>query len=102
MCDEVLEGHPFVDNPQGYRISNTYTVVDGLITQQVFDASPWNEAQWFGHKFDPSRVWPYQQWVQANRPELEQELFADFAFLRMKPSTVETHRQLIAEWRAQG
>jgi hypothetical protein len=102
VCDEVLQGHPFVSNPNGYRISSTYTLVDGLITEQVFDASPWGTGQWFDTKMDPARVWPYQQWVQANHPELEAELFSDFAFLRMTPSTVENHRQLIAEWRASG
>ena len=102
MCDEVLGGSPFFNDPSGRRISTTDTVVDSLITAQVLDASTWNYSQWFERRMDVALVFPYQQWVQANRPELEEELFADFAFLRMTPDNVETHRQLIAEWRAEG
>ena len=97
VCNEVLEGWPFMDRAIGeYVVFSTFTVVDGSITRQVLD---WSATE--THKYDSSTVIEYQDWIRANQPELEADLFRSFGGLNVTPDNVETHRELMAEWKAQ-
>ena len=96
VCDDVLEGFPFLTDPSGYQVTNTYTVVDGRITHRVLDYT-----NTIGKRVDAARVIDYQEWVRANRPELESRLFNFFGSLRIRPDSLEPHREAIAEWKAQ-
>ncbi len=97
VCDVMLEGSPFLSEQTDFRDVNTYTVEDGLITHQLFDYT-----QSDSERMHSPRVVDYQEWVRVNRPELEDQLFEFFGTLRMTPGVVETHRELIAEWKSQG
>lgn len=97
VCDLILEGHALVpDAPP--PVTDTFTVVDGRITQQVYDTTVSRFEDPFGLRLG------YLVYVEENRPELENTLFSlnRTGELRMTPDTVETHRELIAEWRASG
>lgn len=98
VCEVVIEGDAFWDVPP--PVTDTFTVEDGLITHQRYDTtalpvSPSDPA-------NPARL-EYLGWVEENRPELEGSLFwsESLGRLRLSPDTAETHRELIAEWRAQ-
>jgi len=95
VCAEVLAGHAFLSEPLP-PMTDTFTVVDGLITHQEYDTSSvFVEPDTF-----PLRL-EYQNYIASTRPELEDVLFSDLARMLVTPDTVETHRQLIAEWKAQ-
>lgn len=97
VCDLVLAGHALVpDSPPS--ATDTFTVIDGLITHQVYDTTASRFEDPYGLRLG------YLVYVEENRPELENTLFSldRTGELRMTPDTVETHRELIAEWRASG
>ena len=95
VCDEVREG--FVFKSDDHVVKWILTVEDGLITNLAFDVS-----ESTANAADPLQVGRYQRWVGDNRPELEAELFTGFATMTLTPDTLETHRQLVAEWQAEG
>lgn len=94
LCDEIREGYAF-KNPS-HSANWTFTITDGLISKIVIDL--------VGNGTDAAAVNSYRLWVDENRPELVDDLFAS-AFLgtqlQLTPDTIETHRQIVAEWQAQ-
>jgi len=97
VCDIVSVGYRFLDGGPVEQ-SNTYTVVDGRITHLTWELTVFvgfGEAR--GLKIE------YQDWVRAERSEanVDEALFAFLGTPLVVPETVETHRQLIAEWKAQ-
>lgn len=93
VCDNVLEGHAFLSGAP--LTVDTLTVVDGLITHQEYDTLGARDEDSFTLQVE------YQTYVGANHAELEEDLFYQLGRLTITPDTVETHRQLIAEWSAQ-
>lgn len=97
VCDLVLEGHALW--PEAQPVTDTFTVIDGLITHQVYDTTgaPGDpKADPFETRLD------YLGYIEDNHPELEGTLFSQrLGELRMTPESAELHRQFIAEWRAQ-
>ena len=97
VCDIVSEGYPFFDGgPVAH--SNTYTVVDGRIAHLTYELTIWD-----GMKSARALNIEYQDWVRANRSELnvDDALFEYLGTPLVVPETIETHRQLIAEWKEQ-
>ena len=96
VCDIDSLGYPFYNPPVQH--SNTYTVVEGRITHLTYAVSS-------GSGIGGARrvKIEYQDWVRANRPELnvDDALFEFLGTPLVVPETVVTHRQLIAEWKAQ-
>ncbi|MBT8202662.1 MAG: hypothetical protein HKN74_10330 [Acidimicrobiia bacterium] len=94
VCDIVSAGDPF---QEGIAHSNTYTVVDGRIAELTYE---WVDDSGF---FTRDRKIEYQDWVRANRGELNVDdgLFPHLGSLLVTPETAEVHRELIAEWKAQ-
>ena len=95
VCDNEVQGHAFVADPLP-PMTDTFTVVEGLITHQEYDA----RSVLIAPDTNPLQL-QYQNYVAATQPELEDALFSGLGRLRITPVTVETHRQLIAEWKAQ-
>lgn len=95
-CTVVEEGNPF-GTPEVTGKVHTLTVVDGLITSWLFEEEirvvPGASAAQF----------EYEDWVLANHPEMleKYELFEFPSRLVVNEATIEIHRQLIAEWKAQ-
>jgi hypothetical protein len=94
-CALLYEGYAFAKSDPN-AISMIYTVVDGHITHQEFVG-----VEVEGHYYSTTLRIEYHDWVRANRSELEDELFRSFGTPSITPDTVETHRELIAEWRSQ-
>jgi hypothetical protein len=98
VCEVVIEGHAFWETPP--PVTDIFTIEGGLITHQSYDTTVLQPAT------DPTgspRI-GYFVWVRDNRPELEQSLFwpeGGNARQTITSETAETHRELIAEWRAQ-
>lgn len=103
VCRVLVEDSAFVglSVPNDVEtFTNTYTVVDGLVTR--------HESFWGDFAFvileamRPARI-DYHDWVRANRPELnvDDSLFQALGRPLISPETVEIHRPLIQEWRAQ-
>ena len=95
VCDLVLEGHAFIEEVP--PVTDTFTVVGGLITHQLYDTTMSRLEDPFGMRLD------YLGYLEANYAESVDELFDSerLGSLVITPETVETHRDLIAEWRAQ-
>ena len=103
-CEMLLEGDPFLIDSCGggaydgrlVGFVRTYTVTDGLIVNQSIGTAPC-----FPHADGPRRE--YHDWVRANHAEVNADdaLFETWGRPLITPDTVEMHRQLIAEWRAQ-
>ena len=101
VCDGVYEGHAFLSETSDMQVTNTFTVEDGLITHHQFDARPLHRAGYYAEKGRDITTGPnaeYRQWVKENHPETGNLFWAG----HITPDNVETHRELIAEWRAQG
>ncbi len=95
VCDLPYEGYAFrTTNP--ILLPTTYTVVEGRITSQTLDASEME-----GWYYDTNLRIEYQEWVRTSEPDLEGDLFRSFGSPSITPDNIETHRELIAEWRAQ-
>lgn len=97
VCEVVIAGDAFWDAPP--PVTDTFTVDDGLITHQLYDTTTVLSDDPTG-----SNRLNYLGWIEGNRPELETSLFAQSESpgrLRVTPDNFETHRELIAEWRAQ-
>lgn len=94
VCDELLEGSPFVEAGD-HVVTQTFTVIDGLVTRHVVDLVA-NEAEPFG----TTQVAEYEGWVRQNRPDesIEQLFPGSVGEFIVSPDTVDTHRRLIAEW----
>jgi hypothetical protein len=108
VCEGVFEGHAFLSETSDQQVTNTFTVEDGLITHHQFDASPNHFAGYHNEKLEHAvpyservedpRTWnEYLQWVKENHPETGNLFWVG----HLTPDNVETHRELIAEWRAQ-
>ncbi|NNL70884.1 MAG: hypothetical protein HKO70_13070 [Acidimicrobiia bacterium] len=97
VCDERLQGSPFLE-PGNHDVTQTFTVVDGLITRHVVDMLA-NAAEPFG----TAEVLDYEAWVRQNRPDesMEQLFPGSPGEFIVTPETVDTHRSLIAEWQDQ-
>lgn len=103
-CEMLLEGDPFlIDSCDEGALDGrlvgfvrTYTVTDGLIVNQSIDTAPC-----VPHA-DSSRR-EYHDWVRANHAEVNADdaLFETWGKPLITSDTVDTHRQLIAEWRVQ-
>lgn len=92
VCDEIREGFAFA-NP-AHSASWTFTFADGLISSLVIDVA--------GEGTDSSALRTYGGWVEQNHPELAGDLINEFSGAwKLTPGTVETHRDLVAEWVAQ-
>jgi hypothetical protein len=96
VCDIILQGDAFVS--EAPTVTDTFTVEDGLIIKQVYDRSSSNYEGTSSPDF--SAIVDYQTYVEENADP--QGLFgSSLGVLRINPTRVETHKQLIAEWRAQ-
>ncbi|NNL98520.1 MAG: hypothetical protein HKO63_09985 [Acidimicrobiia bacterium] len=92
VCDEVREGFAF-KNP-AHSATWTFTIADGRIDSIVIEI--------MGEGTDPAALRTYGAWVEQNRPEVAGDLINEFTGAwRLTPDTMETHRQLVAEWVAQ-
>lgn len=92
VCDEVREGFAFPSSSH----SATWTITTneaGLVTSIVIEGR--------GEGTSSGLVADYSLWLIVNHPELEEELLDGFGTLRLTPDTVDTHRQMVAEWQAQ-
>jgi len=95
-CQEVWEGHAFA-RPEIPHNTWTLTIVDGVITTHVLEVVRTD------NPFDTDLTSQYNLWVSDNKPELSiVELFDDIITLAISPDTVPVHRELIAEWQAEG
>lgn len=95
LCEEVWEGHAFESldrNPNTW----TLTIVDGAIAVHALEVALQTDSP-----VDTDLLAQYHQWVAEGKPELETGLFEDATRLGISPDSVATHRQLVAEWRAQ-
>lgn len=91
VCDEVREGFAF--KSPSHSAKWTFTFTDGLINSIVIDV--------VGQGTDVSLLRTYGGWVEQNRPELAGELIHEFTGAwKLNPDTIETHRELVAEWQA--
>ena len=97
VCTERLQGSPFLESGN-HDVTQTFTVVDGLITRHVVDMLA-NDAEPFG----TAEVLDYEAWVRQNRPDesMEQLFPGSPGEFIVTPETVDTHRSLIAEWQDQ-
>jgi len=96
FCDILGEGYPFYAAAGPNGLTHTYTVVDGRMTEEVSDG-PLREIG------SALTMREYHDWVRASHAELDVDgaLFETWGGLLITADTVETHRELIAEWRAQ-
>lgn len=94
VCENVLEGHGLLIEPPPVR--DIFTVVDGRITHQEYNTA---DVVVFSNTLAEQLA--YLSYVEANRPDLATVLFEGLASLIITPDTIDTHRQLIEEWKAQ-
>jgi len=93
VCENVLEGHAFLSAPP--ETTDTFTVVDGLIVHQEYNTLNAPDENTFALQLD------YENYVISVRPDQAEGLFYQAGRMQLTPETVEIHRTLIAEWRAQ-
>jgi len=94
-CAIRMEGNPFLAGSFLTGATSTFTIENGLITHEAFDP--------FGDPHVGEKEVAYHEWVRATHPDLnpDDSLFEFFGKPLIDPDTVETHRRLIAEWKAQ-
>ena len=91
VCDEVREGFAFPN--QSHSANWTFTIADGLIDSIVIEVA--------GQGTNSSALRNYGLWIGANYPEMAGDLINEFTGeWKLNPDTIETHRELVAEWQA--